>query len=64
MQVGVNVKCMHTNFGGRNHSDFGDMAISTKFPFRGMDYSPFFFFFLFFFKICMGEQKLVHILNK
>ena len=26
MQVGVDVKCMHTNFGGRNLSGFGDTA--------------------------------------
>ena len=24
MQVGVDVKCMHTNFGGRGYSGFGD----------------------------------------
>ena len=24
MQVGINVKCMHTNFGGRGLSGFGD----------------------------------------
>ena len=26
MQVGVDVKCMHTNFGGRSLSSFGDIA--------------------------------------
>ena len=26
MQVGVDVKCMHTNFGGRDLSGFGDLA--------------------------------------
>ena len=26
VQVGVDVKCMHTNFGGRDLSDFGDIA--------------------------------------
>ena len=26
MQVGVDVKCMHTNFGGRDLSSFGDIA--------------------------------------
>ena len=26
MQVGIDVKCMHTNFGGRNLSSFGDIA--------------------------------------
>ena len=43
MQVGVNVKCMHTNFGGCSLSSFGDIATflnKTKFPFPTMDYSP------------------------
>ena len=33
---------MHTNFGGRDLSGFGDIATSktAKFPFRPMDYSP------------------------
>ena len=26
MQVGIGVKCMHTNFGGRGLSGFGDIA--------------------------------------
>ena len=26
MQVGVDVKCMHTNFGGCGHFGFGDIA--------------------------------------
>ena len=26
MQVGIDVKCMHTNFGGRDLSGFGDIA--------------------------------------
>ena len=26
MQVGVDVKCMHTNFGGCSFFDFGDIA--------------------------------------
>ena len=26
MQVGIDVKCMHTNFGGRGFSSFGDNA--------------------------------------
>ena len=37
MQVGIDVKCMHTNFGGCDHSGFGDMATFQKrpnFPFR------------------------------
>ena len=43
MQVGVDVICMHTSFGGHDPSSFGDMATFQKqpiFPFRGMDYSP------------------------
>ena len=33
---------MHTNFGGRDLSGFGDTATSktAKFPFLTMDYSP------------------------
>ena len=27
MQVGIDVTCMHTNFGGRGFSGFGDIAI-------------------------------------
>ena len=37
MQVGIDVKFMHTNFGGRDPSSFGDMATFQKrpnFPFR------------------------------
>ena len=26
MQVGIDVTCIHTNFGGRGFSDFGDTA--------------------------------------
>ena len=26
MQIGIDVKCMHTNFGGCTFSDFGDIA--------------------------------------
>ena len=26
MQIGVDVKCMHTDFGGRGFSSFGDIA--------------------------------------
>ena len=42
MQVGIDVKYMHTNFGGRDVSGFRDIAISktAKFPFLSMDYSP------------------------
>ena len=49
MQVGVDVTCIHTSFGGRDPSGFGYMAafkkrpnfpFGAKFPFRGMDYSP------------------------
>ena len=40
MQVGVDVKCMHTNFGGFSLSSFGDIATlkKAKFPFPTMDY--------------------------
>ena len=37
MQVGVNVICMHTNFGGCSFSNFGDIATfknGKNFPFR------------------------------
>ena len=27
MQVGIDVKCMHTSFGGQSLSGFGDIAI-------------------------------------
>ena len=42
MQVVIDVKYMHINFGGRDLSGFGDIAISktAKFPFLSMDYSP------------------------
>ena len=41
-QVGVNVTCMHTSFGGCDLSGFRDIATfkTAKFLFRGMDYSP------------------------
>ena len=32
MQVGIDVKFMHTNFGGRDPSGFGDMATFQKPP--------------------------------
>ena len=32
MQVGIDVKCMHTDFGGRGLSGFGDMAMFQKRP--------------------------------
>ena len=32
MQVGVNVTCMYTSFGGRSLSIFGDMATFQKRP--------------------------------
>ena len=32
MQVGIDVKCMHTNFGGRGLSGFGDMGTLQKQP--------------------------------
>ena len=42
VQVGIDVTCMHTNFGGRDFFSFGDMATlkTAKFPFPSMDYSP------------------------
>ena len=43
IQVEVDVTCMRTSFGGRGPSSFGDMATfqkKVKFPFWGMDYSP------------------------
>ena len=42
MQVGIDVTCMHTYFGGRDLSSFGDTVTlkTAKFPFRPMDYSP------------------------
>ena len=43
MQVGINVTCMYTIFGGHGLSGLGDMATfqkTAKFHFRGMDYSP------------------------
>ena len=45
-QVGVDVKCMQTNFGGCSLSGFGDFATflllskMAKFPFQTIDYSP------------------------
>ena len=32
MQVGIDVKCMHTSFGGRDFFGFGDMATFQKRP--------------------------------
>ena len=32
MQVGIDVKCMHTDFGGRGFFGFGDMATFRKQP--------------------------------
>ena len=46
MQVGIDVTCMHTNFGWRGLSGFGVMASfcltskTAKFSLRTMDYSP------------------------
>ena len=44
MQVGIDVKCMHTSFGGRDPFGFGDMATFQKrpnFPFGAWTiYSP------------------------
>ena len=32
MQVGVDITCIHTSFGGRDPSGFGDMATFQKRP--------------------------------
>ena len=46
MQVEIDIKCMHTKFGGHGLSGFGDLSHfqlpskTAKFPFRTMDYSP------------------------
>ena len=42
MQIRVDVKCMHTNFGGRDYSGFGDIATfkNGQISFQPMDYSP------------------------
>ena len=42
MLVWIDVKCMHTNFGGCGLFGFGDTATfkTAKFPFWGMDYIP------------------------
>ena len=43
MQVGVDVTCMHTNFGGRDSFTFGDMATFQQrpnFPFGAWTISP------------------------
>ena len=42
MQVEVDVKCMHTNFGGCGYFGFGDIATfkNGQFSHLTMDYSP------------------------
>ena len=42
MQIGMDVTCMFTNFGGRDLFGFGDIATlkNAKFPFWTMGYSP------------------------
>ena len=41
MQVGIDVKFMYTNFGGRSPvSEILLLSKTVKFPFRPMDYSP------------------------
>ena len=42
MQVGIDVKCMHTDLGGRGFLVFDILLPSktAKFPFWGMGYSP------------------------
>ena len=41
MQVGIDVKSMHTDFGGSGLSSFGDTGTlkTAKFPFLSMDYN-------------------------
>ena len=31
MQIGIDVKCMHTNFGRHGHSSFGDISLSDHY---------------------------------
>ena len=42
MQVGIDVRCMHTNFGGHGLSIFGDIATfkNGQISILTMDYSP------------------------
>ena len=42
MQVGIDVTCMHTNFGGCGFFGFRDISTfkNANFPFLSMDYSP------------------------
>ena len=42
MQVGVDVKCIHTNSGGSGYFSFGDIAISKngQISLQTMGYSP------------------------
>ena len=42
MQIGVDVTCMHTNFGGCDLSSFGDIATfkNSQISLPPMDYSP------------------------
>ena len=48
MQIEIDVKCMHTNFGGRVLSSFGDIAtskngqisLSTHVQLKNIMYSP------------------------
>ena len=42
MQVGIDVKCIHTNFGGCGPSGFGDTATlkNGQISLSTMDYSP------------------------
>ena len=79
MQVEVDVTCMHNNFGGCGFSDFGDITTLKNGQISLFDHGLFFLSFFFsnkytlqiskhmesmVHKICMGEQKLVHKLNK
>ena len=40
MQVGPNVKCMHTNFGGRGYSGFGVIATLQNSQISFSDHGP------------------------
>ena len=42
MQIGIDVTCMHTNFGGRGICSFGDIATlkNGQISLPTMDYSP------------------------
>ena len=63
MQVGIDVTCMHTNFGGWSLSSFGDIAILKKQP--KFHYGPWTIMVVEKFNCLESAQKLVcmHILS-